>query len=120
MINYSKFNYVFVLLTLLVFSCQQNKSLRDAKTVPQAKEAVDGFVRGYVSAYGEMCDKPRNDALKAEYRVLSDAVRSLYGCGRKAVNLSYEEQFEVNDYAEQKLNEHPDLKSLSEGTINCW
>ncbi|SEH66886.1 hypothetical protein [Epilithonimonas hominis] len=119
MINYSRFNYVFALMSLLLlFSCE--KTLRSSSSVSEAKEAVDGFVNQYQNSYNKLCSKSRNDALKEEFRELAGYVSGLNGCGEKAVKLSYDEQYEIDNYAQKKLYEHPDLRMLLQGQINCW
>ncbi len=105
---------------MVFFGCSPTK-LRDVKSVEQGKKRVDWFFSEHVKRYDELCSRPRNDDTKDKFLNLHDVLLDYYVCGDQCVNLNYQEQREVSDYALSKLKSHHGLNTLAEnGQIECW
>jgi hypothetical protein len=91
-------------------------------SVEKAKERVDWAILENVEYFNQLCSLPKNDNTKLKFlefskdlQIINKTYGSLY------INLNYDEQREVTEYAMSKLESNPDLKELKESfTITCW
>lgn len=114
--------YSIIPLFLFLTACQPN-NLSEVENVEQAKERIDYVLGEWNKGYQELCDGPRNDNQKAKWLdfklYISEEIAS---SGEKCINLSYEEQKKVQDYAYAQLERYSNISNLvnSNGLPDCW
>ena len=93
-----------------------------ASNLEDVKEEIELAFDDLEDEYFSLCKEKRNDYLKTQFMFInSEVLMIMHSTIENHTSLSYEEQKEAAEYAENKIKEYPVLyKFVETGKIPCW
>lgn len=113
--------YFMLILFSLNFSGCSTFSIESSSSVSEAKNYIDKKLGKLNNQYSQLCSEKRNDQLKRKFELVGDELKFISSCGESCSKLSYDEQMEVSQYGQKKLEDFDQLFQLyNYRTIKCW
>jgi hypothetical protein len=109
-----------IIIAVIIVCCNPKRNL-DVSTSTEAKLYIDKKYNEFNEQYNILCNSEHNDQLKERFSYLINEINKANEFGKACINLSYEEELQVNKYCSEKLKQNSHLYELvNHGTIACW